>query len=58
MLVHLTTAGLTIIQGDWLPRLVPSLTTYGKPLEVPAPYYDVEVSRTARHRPKLSIVAR
>jgi hypothetical protein len=36
--------GVTVVQGEWLPRLVPSLTIFDKPLEAPAPHYNVVVS--------------
>eukprot|EP00050_Salpingoeca_kvevrii_P021732 m.114735 g.114735 ORF g.114735 m.114735 type:complete len:1207 (-) comp9458_c0_seq1:121-3741(-) len=32
--------GVTLVQVEWLPRLVPFLCTFSKPLENPAPYYD------------------
>eukprot|EP00040_Diaphanoeca_grandis_P032054 m.193215 g.193215 ORF g.193215 m.193215 type:complete len:1171 (+) comp32496_c0_seq1:126-3638(+) len=34
--------GLTVIQPEWLARLVPTACTFGKPLELPAPSYVVE----------------
>ncbi len=38
-----TTTGVTVIQKEWLPRLVPSLCTFDKPLDTPAPHYDIAV---------------
>ena len=32
--------GITVVQPEWLARLVPSACTFGKPLEAPAPSYD------------------
>ena len=40
MLMHV---GVTVVQGDWLPRLVPSLAVFEKPVETPAPHYDAKV---------------
>ena len=33
---------VTVVQPEWLPRLVPSMCTFGKVAESPAPYYDAE----------------
>jgi ATP-dependent RNA helicase DHX37/DHR1 len=41
--------GVTVIHFDWLPRLVPSLCTFSKPLELPAPRYDAELDDIKCH---------
>ena len=41
--------GVTVIHFDWLPRLVPSLCTFSKPLELPAPRYDAKLDDIRCH---------
>ena len=41
--------GVTVVHFDWLPRLVPSLCTFSKPLELPAPRYDPKLDDIRCH---------
>ena len=41
-------AGVTVVQSEWLPRLVPALTVFEKPLDTPAPHYNKEVWQARR----------
>lgn len=34
---------VSIVQPEWLPKLVPGLCSFGKPLDSPAPYYSTEL---------------
>ena len=46
-LLMMLLSGITVIQAEWLPRLVPSLCIFERPLETPAPYYDAKVCDSA-----------
>jgi len=45
---HLLFTGATVVQPEWLPRLVPNLCVFSKPLTTPEPFYDPKVDIQGR----------
>ena len=42
-------AGVTAIEPEWLPVILPQLCTFSKPLEKPAPTYEEETGTVHCH---------
>ncbi|KAL7976016.1 hypothetical protein Chor_008225 [Crotalus horridus] len=47
---QLTTAGISAIEAEWVPLLLPPYCHFEKPLDDPAPFYCPETGHVRCHR--------